>query len=236
MDLTEEQWKRRQEGIANLPPRVKPEPEPENIEADNELLQREYGRLEGDGKPKWQSARKPDVKLDNKVGRLIDSVGTVDKPPNPITPETVQARPTGTVPEKTTETVAPGEKTASKRKLNTGATVGQVKCSQNTKLTDHCAYVTINDQLTNCHTINWTEKALLAMVNFNTGSYGYASISFQQLGHWLAVKPGTVKNMVNKLEKLKFLEDLGNYNGKHRLTVRPKWRNPDRKKADEVPF
>lgn len=157
-----------------------------------------------------------------------------DNPYKP--PETARARFTGTEPKQTTETVAPGEKTkANNEELSTDQ-----DDSQALKLTQHCAYVTINDQLTNCHTINWTQKALLAIVNFNIGSYGYATISFEQLALWLGAGRGTIKNMINELEKLQFMEDLGRCpGGKHRLAIPQKWRNPKKKAKpsdDNVPF
>jgi hypothetical protein len=200
-EMTEEQWQRRQEAIANLPPRVKPEPISE--EDDDELLEREYGRLG-------------------------------DKSPPRLTLETIQARPTGTAPERQPRQLH--KEKASNEELSTGPSNSQ---PQGLALTEHCPYITINDFLTNCRGcgIDWVEKALLAIINFNTGSYGYATISCEQLGHWLERSPGTVENMIGKLDNLGFLKNLGKYRGKHRLAVRPKWRNPTcKKRQDDIPF
>ena len=198
MSMTEEQWKRRQEGIANLPPRVK-------IEASDD---------------------------DDEEGEE--------------SPETVQARPTGTAPERQPRQLH--QEKASNQKLSIGpghsqperlVTLRKVR-KGGIELTDECPFFYINKALANCRTINWTEKALVGILNFFAGRWEFASISFQQLAHYLGLASGTVQNLVSKLEKLDFIEDQGDYpNGKHRIVVCLKWRNPAKKKtkpADEVPF
>jgi hypothetical protein len=205
MEMTEEQWKRRQEGIANLPPRIKEEPVEEQEEDDDE--------------PTWQS---------------------------PLRPETVQAQSTGTAPERQPRQLH--QEKASNQELSIGQGNSQPAKlialrkvrKGGIELTDECPFFYINKPLANCRIINWTEKALVGILNFFAGRWEFASISFEQLAHYLGLAPGTVENLVSKLEKLEFIQDQGRYpNGKHRIAVGLKWRNPKKKRtkpSDEIPF
>jgi len=241
MSMTEEQWKRRQEGIAKLPPRIKEEPVDE--EEDYGLLEQEYARLAGDGQPKWQSTCKPDAKLDGNWARWIDSVGIGDKPPP--RPETIQARgPTAPKPHPSTD-----EKSVNKEQLSTANKISQPKLLPRGKvlmwgklLTDQPPYYKINKKLAGCWAISNTECCLLGLLNFLMRQRGHASVSYEQLAWWVRLRntysPKSMKQMVSKLVAAEFLDHLGSDADRQNLVVKPQWRDPKKHKEDEaeIPF
>jgi hypothetical protein len=199
MSMTEEQWKRRQAGIASLPPLVRPEP---ISEEEEELLEPEYD--DGDVQPECEPSRKPDVKLDDNLERLIDRLGMGDKPPPRL--ETIQAR-GPTAPESHPST---DEKSANKEQLSTANKISQPEFLPNGKvlmwgklLTDKPPYYKINKKLAGCWAISNTECCLLGLLNFLMNHRGHASVSYERLAWWVRLRntysPKSMKQMVSKL-------------------------------------
>jgi hypothetical protein len=212
ISMTEEEfWKRRQEGIASLPPRVKPEPD----EDDDELLEREYGRLG-------------------------------DKPPPRLTLETIQAR----GPAAPESHPSADDKSVNKDELSITNKDSQLETLPKGKilmwgklLTDKPPYYRINKQLAGCWAISNTESCLLGLLNYLMNVRGYASVSYEQLAWWLRLRktysPKSMKQMVSRLVKAKFLDHLGsNEKDRQNLVVKPQWRNSKTEQEDEaeIPF